>query len=62
VTKNRLPCGREALIDLANRGDVLLDPFLGSGVTLIAADNVGRVCRGVGRVARSSCCSCPKPL
>jgi DNA modification methylase len=36
-----------ALIDLTNRGEVVLDPFLGSGATLIAADNAGRVCRGV---------------
>jgi DNA modification methylase len=37
----------EALVDLTNRGDIVLDPFLGSGSTLIAADKAGRVCRGV---------------
>ena len=37
----------DALLDLTNRGDIVLDPFLGSGSTLIAADNTGRVCRGV---------------
>jgi DNA modification methylase len=37
----------DALLDLSNRGDIVIDPFLGSGSTLIAADNVGRVCRGV---------------
>jgi DNA modification methylase len=36
-----------ALIDLTNRGDIVLDPFLGSGSTLIAAENTGRVCRGI---------------
>jgi DNA modification methylase len=37
----------DALLDLTNRGDIVLDPFLGSGSTLIAAENTGRVCRGV---------------
>jgi DNA modification methylase len=37
----------DALLDLSNRGDIVLDPFLGSGSTLIAADKTGRVCRGV---------------
>jgi hypothetical protein len=35
-----------ALLDLANRGDIVLDPCLGSGSTLIAAEKAGRVCRG----------------
>jgi DNA modification methylase len=37
----------DALLDLSNRGDMVIDPFLGSGSTLIAADKTGRVCRGV---------------
>ena len=37
----------DALLDLTNRGDIVLDPFLGSGSTLIAAENTGRMCRGV---------------
>jgi DNA modification methylase len=37
----------DALLDLTNRGDVVIDPFLGSGSTLIAADKTGRVCRGI---------------
>jgi DNA modification methylase len=37
----------DALLDLTNRGDLIIDPFLGSGSTLIAAENTRRVCRGV---------------
>jgi DNA modification methylase len=37
----------DALLDLTNRGDFVLDPFLGFGSTLIAAENTGRICRGV---------------
>jgi DNA modification methylase len=37
----------DALLDLTNRGEIILDPFLGSGSCLIAADKTGRICRGV---------------
>jgi DNA modification methylase len=37
----------DALLDLTNRGDLVIDPFLGSGSTLIAADATGRICRGI---------------
>jgi len=37
----------DALLDLTNRGDIVIDPFLGSGSTLVAAEATGRVCRGV---------------
>jgi DNA modification methylase len=38
---------QDAMIDLTNRGEIVLDPFLGSGSTLLAAENTGRACRGV---------------
>jgi len=37
----------DALLDASARGDVALDPFLGSGSTLIACERVGRRCRGL---------------
>jgi len=37
----------DALLDLTRRGDVVLDPFLGSGSTLIAAERTQRMCLGV---------------
>jgi hypothetical protein len=37
----------DALMDVSTRGDLVLDPFLGSGSTLIAAERVGRVARGI---------------
>ena len=36
----------DAMLDATKRGEVVLDPFLGSGSTLIAAEKVGRVCVG----------------
>ncbi len=37
----------DALLDLTNRDDLVLDPFLGSGSTLMACEKTGRVCRGL---------------
>jgi DNA modification methylase len=37
----------DALLDCSARGDLVLDSFIGSGTTLIAAERVGRVCHGI---------------
>lgn len=38
---------RDAILDVTRRGDIVLDCFLGSGSTLIACEQTGRVCRGI---------------
>jgi DNA modification methylase len=37
----------DAIMDCSARGDVVLDPFLGSGTTVIAAERTGRICYGI---------------
>jgi DNA modification methylase len=37
----------DALLDVINRGDIVLEPFAGSGSTLLAAEAVGRMCRAI---------------
>jgi DNA modification methylase len=37
----------DAIMDCSVRGDVVLDPFLGSGTTVIAAERTGRICYGI---------------
>ena len=37
----------DAIMDCSDRGDIILDSFLGSGTTLIAAERSGRVCYGM---------------
>jgi DNA modification methylase len=37
----------DAILDCSARSDLVLDPFLGSGSTLMAAERVGRSCYGI---------------
>ena len=37
----------EAIMDCTPRGEIVLDAFLGSGTTLVAAERVGRICYGI---------------
>ena len=37
----------DVLLDASGRGDIVLDPFLGSGTTVIAAERTGRICYGL---------------
>jgi DNA modification methylase len=37
----------DAILDCSARGEIVLDAFLGSGTTLMAAERVGRVCYGM---------------
>jgi DNA modification methylase len=37
----------DAILDCSARGEIVLDPFLGSGTTVIAAERTGRRCYGM---------------
>jgi DNA modification methylase len=37
----------DAILDCTARGEIVLDAFLGSGTTLMAAERVGRICCGI---------------
>ena len=37
----------DAILDCSNRSDLVLDSFLGSGTTLLAAERTGRICYAI---------------
>ena len=37
----------DALADVTDRGDIVLEPFMGSGSTMMACERMGRRCRGL---------------
>ena len=37
----------DAVLDVSKRGEIVIDPFMGSGTTIIAAERVGRVAYGM---------------
>ncbi|MGY3697473.1 DNA modification methylase [Bradyrhizobium sp. USDA 3240] len=46
-TVKPVPLVMDALLDCSHRGEIVVDSFLGSGTTLLAAERTGRICRGV---------------
>ena len=46
-TQKPLELMRRPILNHTNRGDIVYDPFLGSGSTLIAAEAADRVCYGL---------------
>ena len=46
-TPKPVPMISDAILDVTARRDIVLDPFLGSGSTLMACERMGRVCRGM---------------
>jgi DNA modification methylase len=51
-TVKPIPLVSDAILDSSRRGDIVLDSFIGSGTTLLAAERTGRVCYGIELDAR----------
>jgi DNA modification methylase len=46
-TQKPVECMRRPIVNNSARGDLVYEPFAGSGSTLIAAESAGRVCRAI---------------
>jgi DNA modification methylase len=46
-TMKPVPLVRRAIVNSSDEDDIVFDPFLGSGTTLIACDHTRRACRGI---------------
>jgi DNA modification methylase len=46
-TQKPVECMRRPIVNNSRPGQVIYDPFLGSGTSLIAAEITGRVCHGI---------------
>ncbi len=46
-TEKPVPLVADAVMDCSAKGDIVLDPFLGSGTTVIAAERTSRICHGI---------------
>ena len=49
----------DAILDASARGDLILDPFLGNGSSIIAAERTGRRCYGLELNPRLTSCHRP---
>lgn len=46
-TQKPVECMRRPIVNNSERGEIVYDPFLGSGTTIIAAESVNRRCYGI---------------
>ena len=46
-TQKPVECMRRPMLNNSKAGDVVYEPFLGSGTTLIAAESINRICRAM---------------